>query len=279
MKMIKKESALINLKAWRSAAVVADYAGSTGLQPAEIAILSRIRDAFRHKRILDIGIGGSRTTAALLDISTNYVGIDFSPEMIAASRHRYPYVSFEVCDARKMSRFHDRSFDMIMFSYNGIDSVGHSDRLQILREIYRVLAYSGTLVFSSHNRRGLTRRPWTRYYIYRKTNPLSHPRQFLRLFVEEFIPDCAGHLRNRWQEIRSNEFAIINDEAHHFSLLTYYITIEAQIDQAQKIGFQDIEAIDLDGNWILHEDYVTCRDPWVYYMCHKTADGVAPSAG
>jgi hypothetical protein len=53
MMLAKNESALVNLKAWRSAAVIADYAGSTGLQGAEVAILSRIRNAFRHKRILD----------------------------------------------------------------------------------------------------------------------------------------------------------------------------------------------------------------------------------
>jgi ubiquinone/menaquinone biosynthesis C-methylase UbiE len=269
----KNESALVNLKAWRSAAVVADYAGSTDLQCAEVAILSRIRNAFRHKRILDIGIGGGRTTAALLDISDNYIGIDFSPEMVAASRQRYPSVLFEVCDAREMSRFQDRSFDFIMFSYNGIDNVGHSDRLRILGEIYRVLAYPGVFVFSSHNRRGLVRRPWTRYYIYRKANPLRHPQQFLKLFMQEFISDCIGHFRNRWREVRSDEFAIINDEGHHFALLTYYIDIEGQINQARTIGFEDIHAVGLNGDWLSQSDWLTCSDAWIYYLCHKHRDG------
>ena len=274
----KTQSALVNLEAYRSAAVVADYTGSTGLQRAEIEILSRMRNAFRHKRILDIGIGGGRTTAPLLDISDDYIGIDFSPEMIAASRQRYPSVLFEVCDAREMSRFQDRSFDLIVFSYNGIDNVGHSDRLRILGEIYRVLAYPGAFVFSSHNRRGLVRRPWTRFYVYRNAHPLRRPQQFFKLFMKEFIPDCVGHLRNRWREIESDEFAIINDEAHHFALLTYYITLEEQINQARKIGFQNIEAVDQNGNWLLEQDYISCSDPWVYYICHKQGDGDAPSA-
>ena len=276
--MAKKDSASVNRETFRDEAIVEAYAEYGGLQAAEIAILSRIRNQFRHKRILDIGVGGGRTTADLLDISGNYIGIDFSPEMIAVSRQRYPSVLFEVCDARDMSRFLDGSFNLIIFSYNGIDNVGHLDRLRILREIHRVLAYRGTFVFSSHNRKGLVRRPWTRYYVYRKANPLRHSRQFVKLFMKEFIPDCVGHFRNRWHEVRTDEFAIINDEAHHFGLLAYYIRIEEQINQARKIGFDDIEAIGLDGNWLREEDYVTCSDPWVYYICHKQGDGERSSA-
>lgn len=271
--MLIPDTALVNRQSFRDDAIVACYAGSTGLQRAEIAILSRIRNAFRHKRILDVGVGGGRTTAALLDISSNYVGIDFSPEMIVASRQRYPSVLFEVCDAREMSRFRNGSFDLIMFSYNGIDNVGHTGRLRILREIYRVLAYPGTFVFSSHNRRGLIRRPWTRYYVYRKANPLKHPRQFFTLLREEFIRDCVGHFRNRWYEVRNDEFAIINDEAHHFALLAYYITIEEQVNQARTIGFQNIQAVGLDGNWLSQSDWLTCNDPWIYYLCYKHSNG------
>ena len=155
----RQDIAQVNFATYRSDDVVKCYAGSMGMHAGEIAILSRIQNRFRHKRILDIGMGTGRTTAALLDISDDYIGIDISPEMIAAARQRYPSALFEICDAREMSRFSDEAFDFIMFSYNGIDYVGHSDRLRILGEIHRVLAYGGIFVFSSHNRRGLIRRP------------------------------------------------------------------------------------------------------------------------
>jgi len=272
-----QDIALLNLKTFRDEAVVRHYVRSTGLQGAEIGILSRIQSTFRHKRILDIGVGGGRTTLALLNISKDYIGIDISPEMITEFRRCYPSIAFEVCDARELSRFPNESFDLVFFSYNGIDSIGHSDRLRALREIYRVLARGGAFAFSSHNRRGLIRRPWTRYYVYRKANPLRHPRQFYKLFMDEFVPDCCGHFRNRRHEIQSDEFAIINDEAHHFTFLTYYITLEGQISQARTIGFQEIEAVDFNGNWLLEADYLTCSDAWIYYLCYKDAEGEGSS--
>jgi SAM-dependent methyltransferase len=269
----KKDSAQINLAAFRSEAVVASYAASTGLQGGEIAILSRIGTEFRDKRILDVGVGGGRTTAALVAISDRYIGIDISPEMIDEARRRFPSVSFAVCDARALARFANEAWDLVWFSYNGIDSIGHSDRLRTLSEIHRVLAPGGAFVFSSHSRRGRIRRPWNRYYAYRNrnANPLKHPGRFFQLLTEEFLPDCRNHLRNRRHEIQTGEFAIVNDEGHHFGMLTYYITIEAQIIQIKKIGFEEIEPVDLNGNWLSEAEYLTCSDTWIYYLCRKGA--------
>ena len=172
-----QDIALLNLKTFRDEAVVRHYVRSTGLQGAEIGILSRIQSTFRHKRILDIGVGGGRTTLALLNISKDYIGIDISPEMITECRRCYPSIAFEVCDARELSRFPNESFDLVFFSYNGIDSIGHSDRLRALREIYRVLARGGAFAFSSHNRRGLIRRPMrsASAFITRKPNESTAP--------------------------------------------------------------------------------------------------------
>jgi hypothetical protein len=83
------------------------------------------------------------------------------------------------------------------------------------------------------------------------------------------VPDCCDYLRNRRHEIQTVEFAIINDEAHHYSMLTYYITIGSQIIQVKKIGFQEIEAIYLKGDWLSGADYLTCNDTWIYYLCRK----------
>jgi hypothetical protein len=97
--------------------------------------------------------------------------------------------------------------------------------------------------------------------------------------MEEFLPDCRGHLRNRRYEFQSDEFAIINDEAHHFTFLNYYIAVDAQVNQACAIGFEDIEVYDMSGNLLTETDYITCGDPWVYYVCYKRADGDVASAG
>jgi ubiquinone/menaquinone biosynthesis C-methylase UbiE len=44
-----------------------------------------------------------------------------------------------------LSRFPAGWFDFVLFSYNGIDFVDHAGRLQVLKEIARVLASGGDL--------------------------------------------------------------------------------------------------------------------------------------
>jgi ubiquinone/menaquinone biosynthesis C-methylase UbiE len=63
----------------------------------------------------------------------------------------------DLSDARSMIQFADNSFDFILFSFNGIDCVPHSDRLQILQEICRVGKPGCHFFFSSHNLQGMAR--------------------------------------------------------------------------------------------------------------------------
>ena len=86
---------------------------------------------------MDLGVGGGRTTAFLLQLSKDYVGIDFSNEMIERCRARFPATQFEVRDAQDLSGFEDQSFDFILFSCTGIDLVNHDQRLRILKEVRR----------------------------------------------------------------------------------------------------------------------------------------------
>jgi ubiquinone/menaquinone biosynthesis C-methylase UbiE len=50
-----------------------------------------------------------------------------------------------------MPAFENETFDFVMFSFNGLDYLSHSDRLLALGEIRRVLKPAGLLLFSSHN--------------------------------------------------------------------------------------------------------------------------------
>src|SRR5262245_28215437 len=109
--------------------VVAEYSNGDALTPAEKAALAAIGDSCRGKRILDIGVGGGRTVPALRALSSDYVGVDYMPEMIERCRQRFPDVRFEVADARNLACFPDRSFDLIVFACNGISMVSHEGRL------------------------------------------------------------------------------------------------------------------------------------------------------
>ncbi len=148
-----------NQATYTAASIVWHYRQLSLLQPAERTILERFRDRLPSLKMLDIGVGGGRTTQHFSPLAGEYTGIDYSPAMITACRQRFAGatrpMTLEVGDARRMAQFADDSFDFILFSFNGIDAVSHGDRLQILQEVRRVGKPGGYFCFSSHNLQGL----------------------------------------------------------------------------------------------------------------------------
>src|SRR5215813_9895770 len=85
--------------------------------------------------ILDIGVGGGRTSPYLAKNASRYVGIDYAPEMVRLCRKKYP--QWEYCEgsAIDLSRFPDGSFDVIVMSYNVLDDlVPDASRWRCLQE-------------------------------------------------------------------------------------------------------------------------------------------------
>jgi ubiquinone/menaquinone biosynthesis C-methylase UbiE len=114
--------------------------------------------------ILDLGVGGGRTTPYLSQKASRYVGVDYSEEMIRLCRSKFPQIEFLVTNAADLSSFSDESFDAIVFAFNGLDYLSpEKQRWQCLRECERVLRQGGVFVFSSHNPRSIFVRPaWDR---------------------------------------------------------------------------------------------------------------------
>ena len=50
-----------------------------------------------------------------------------------------------------LSMFDSASFDFVLFSYNGIDTMSHVNRLRVFDEVFRLLVSGGLFAFSSHN--------------------------------------------------------------------------------------------------------------------------------
>ena len=127
------------------------YRAHTVFLPGERAFVEDL-ERHRARRLLDIGVGAGRTTEYFAGLADEYVGLDLSPAMVEACGARFPDVRFEVADVRDLSRFPDGSFDVVLFSFNGVDCVGSdADRQRAFAEMRRVCAEGGRLFFSSKN--------------------------------------------------------------------------------------------------------------------------------
>ena len=238
----------VNLRTMTDAAVVAHYARPWGLSPAEEACFALVAREARGKPVLDIGVGGGRTVDALGGISADYLGIDYSAEMVAACRQRFPGLRFEHADARDMAQVADGSIFLAVFSCNGIGMVSHEDRLRILREVHRVLQPGGLFVFSTHNRDSPEYRRGFRF------PELQWSPDPLRMLVRSarFARDTLRRLRNRRRlrplEIHAADYAVINDVCHDYGTMLYYVSLAQQRRQLADAGFApDARAFDLDG--------------------------------
>ena len=246
--------------------VASEYGRLTDLFPPERAILTRFQSEIEGARILDLGVGTGRTTAYLLEISRDYIGADFARQMVERARRRFPGVRFEVLDARDMSCFPDESFDVVIFSYNGMDCLGHEDRLTILKEVRRILRTGGLFIFSSHHRNSDVRKAWSFKNL--AVNPLRHPVRFGKK-LGSYLIGIANYLGNIRETRVEDEYCILNDAAHRYSMLNYYIGIEAQMQQLRRNGYDHIDAVGIDGRWLPAEESRTNRDKSIYYVCRR----------
>lgn len=243
----------LNQRAYDSSIAINAYSRGDRLMAAEAAVISRLSAELRGRRLLDLGVGGGRTARALVDISHDYTGVDYSPRLVETARLRTGISTIYCCDARDMrSFFADASFDFVLFSFNGIDYMPHNARMAALAEIARVLKPGGWFFFSSHNRAALGSRPL-------EVSPAALKEVLKKLIL----------LPRRWRlrrlEMQTNEYAILNDSGLHYSLLTYYIDIAAQIAQLTAAGFTAIEAYDVNGVRVTEDN----TSPFVHYLARR----------
>jgi ubiquinone/menaquinone biosynthesis C-methylase UbiE len=258
-----RRPAMSNESAWRDREIVREYSQAADLQPPEQAMLNLLADDMRQMRMLDIGVGAGRTTFHFAHMVRSYIGIDYSAEMIAACRARFQRslekASFAVLDARALTLFPDDCFDLILFSYNGIDYMSHSDRLRVLKEIGRVGTPGGYFCFSSHNLQDLRQFEFPR---------LSGSNiRALRKSLSEWLTLRLYYNRIfTLEKLKHRAHALVNDGVHGGRLQTYYIRPEEQLKQLNPY-FKDIQLYGLAGNRLGDCELTDIDDPWVYYFC------------
>jgi ubiquinone/menaquinone biosynthesis C-methylase UbiE len=254
----KISASFINKSAFSSADVVEYYLNAEAILEAEEILFKKLLPIIKNSKILDIGIGGGRTTNYLLQISSDYTGVDYVPQLAEETGKKYPEAKILCCDATNLKEFDDETFDFALFSYNGLDCISNEDRLKALSEIYRVLKNGGIFMFSSHNLdyQYFKKFPWQR--------KIEYDLRFLRFFLYSLY-HLPKHFKVKKHEIYKDDYSIVNDCDHRYSLLLYYISIDNQKKQLTKIGFSDIEAFDLKGN-LVESDTVS---DWIYYLAKK----------
>jgi ubiquinone/menaquinone biosynthesis C-methylase UbiE len=242
---------------------VADYSGKN-LDKAEEVTLQELYDEIEHEPLLEIGVGGGRVTSHLLNISTQYVGIDYSNSLLALCKQRFPDADLRLCDARALSCFDSGGFHVVVLWGNAIDDVSPSDRLPLLREINRILKNNGILLLSSHNL------DWNRvarscgFEGLRSWTDLD----FLRIRV---YGRCL--LSQFWTWIAQKDYAVFHeyipeDERVPRAVVPcYYIRKEGQERQLAETGFTQISVMTMDGKQFTEAS--RSRDYMIFYTARK----------
>lgn len=229
-----------NLNIWSGDSITSMYRGSSTVFKGEMDHINACMDLIKNGRILDIGVGAGRTTAVIQPVAKEYIGIDYSETFVAITKEDHPAADIRHGDARDLSAFEDNSFDVVLFSFNGIDYIDLEGRLKVIREVNRVLKPKGKFIFSTHNREVDSFNKFT--------STLRHETGFTKFksFIKylRFLPK---HLKMRQSQVVKDDYAIINDSEHGFSLMTFYITLDTQKKQLDEAGFDLIEVVDERG--------------------------------
>ena len=222
------------------------YAISELFRP-ERELLLVLRDQLNQMDMLDLGVGAGRTSFTFTALTRTYVGVDYAKSMVEMCRNRFGENSrqkFVCLDAADLSSLGDRSFDLILFSFNGIDCVELERRQKILREVHRLLRPDGYFFFSANS---LESFPWPMEWPqFRFTRPFRS----LFAFAKKAIRNGRLYWANRLQnatELKKRGWAYLQDGAHNFGLILFYATREYHFRELHQHGFEIILRLGLDG--------------------------------
>ncbi|MBL7877467.1 MAG: class I SAM-dependent methyltransferase [Cyclobacteriaceae bacterium] len=255
-----KPSEETNINTYESDSIVNYYQSQIpALQEAEKRILNELSTFVASSAMLDIGIGTGRTTYFFAPLVNRYVGIDYSEAMVKACKTRFfefPY-QFLTEDVRSLRNFNTNEFDLVLFSFNGLDSISPDDRELALAQIKRVLKPKGMFIFSSHN---LLAAPNLIAYSFPLS--ISALKRNYRSFVLRKLNPPIPKLQNQ-------NFAMIVDGSHAYQIRNYWVKPVYQISVLQAHGFSVERVYDLQGRELTPAQWHVTTDTWLYYFCKK----------
>ena len=229
------------------------------LTPAEAILLLEFSSDFRGKSILDLGVGTGRTTRYLLPFSTRYVGLDFSSQMLASCKRKFPQAELILTDIRDLSILGSEKFDFVFAPYNFLDGLVHSDRMRVLESIRDRLNDDGIFAFSSHNLACQTR--LHRPVLGRSRNPVTQIAMIATFFV-----GMKNYSRLKPLEERHQGYAMLCDVSHNWRGLVYFVDRIEQEAQLEAAGFRLLKVYDSLGDELVSGDSGKSSID-LYYVC------------
>lgn len=246
-----------NQQAYAAKDVVEKYAHSGDLYKAEVKIFDKCQKEIGAGKVLDVGIGGGRTTAHLAPISKEYIGVDFSQPFVDHCKIRFAAeknVTIQYGDARDLRDLKSKDFDFVLFSFNGIDYVDLAGRMQILSEFARLLKPGGILCFSFHNSHNIDKL----YSFQFPRNPFKYPWEWRRT---QKLKEINGDK----ETYKNKDWFIIKDGGENFTLDTFYISPLYQGKCLEEIGFKSFQFYDAQSGDILTGNLLkNSESPWIY---------------
>lgn len=252
MKSLKLQE-VNNLNVYTNSKTVDYYDRLTGLQPCEQYVFSKYLNP--KADVLDLGVGGGRTTPYLSSDARRYVGVDYSSAMTDICQKKFPELPFHTLDAADLSYFQSSQFDVVVFSFNGIDYLyPDAQRVKCLNEVNRVLKSGGIFIFSVHNARVVFIRPQlnsvaTLKKVWRLIRTIKNIWLFLKQLRRKAFYDGTGYIT----------------DTVHGNLMTHVSIPRFVQDELAEAGLSVLEVV--SGNYPICSGDIT--SPWYYYVAKK----------
>lgn len=256
-----------NLNLFSDSEIVGQYSAKNSFVFGEARVFKDMEYRITGGDVLDIGVGGGRTTPFFLALKPRrYVGVDYAPNMVASCKELYPMTDFQEADVRNLAAFGNEEFDIVMFAWSGLDCISHEDRLVALKEVHRVLRPGGFFLFSSANARTPCGPPWD-LEVLKDMDWRLRPRAVARCLLG-FVKNLSNYMHFRRLQVKNADYLVGLDAAHSYRLLRYYIAPDKQVEQLHASAFTDIKLIDKKGNYRSADD-CSLNDSPIYYIAER----------